>query len=242
MRLKRLREKTIAIICALIVTSIFLSAGTPETPAQTNPTTIKQQRKQERAQKRAEHQGASNLTNATETASTNQTRPATTADPARTAKHSLDGISKTGVREFFSKDEREMVIPGFGRPVAYLIILRQLDLTEEQKQSIKAVRRRVGNQLVVLRQQYNLLDTQLEDAIYGENYDPKRVDELSAQTGEKQAEIIKMQASIESQMRQALTPDQFFVFRFLVGEMLLPQRRPLARPQQMQRRMGQTVQ
>ena len=119
-----------------------------------------------------------------------------------------------------------------------MIILRQLDLSEGQVNGIKAVRPRIGNQMQILRQQHNLLENQLEEAIYGETFDPKLVEELSVLAGGKQAEIIKMQAGIESEFRQILTPDQFYVFRFLVGEMLLPQRRPQNRPLQ-QRRIGQ---
>jgi len=86
-----------------------------------------------------------------------------------------------------------------------------------------------------------MLESELADAIYGENFDPNRVMELSTLVGEKQAEITKLQASIEADFRQILTPDQFFVFHFLVGEMLLPLRRvqPNQIRQQMQRRIGQ---
>ncbi len=239
--LKSLYAKSATTFCALAVAGCFLSIGAPDASAQAVLRPLKQQRKQERAQKRAERQGGNKLTPGADSTSTNQSDSTTPVDSARAPKHSLDGVSKAGIREFFSKDERQMAIPGFGRPTAFLVILRELDLTEEQKQNIKALRQRVGNQLVILRQQHIILENQLEEALYGEAFDPKRVEELSAQAGGKQAEIIKMQASIESQMRQVLTPDQFYVFRFLVGEMLLPQRRQQIRPQQMQRRMGQPV-
>jgi Spy/CpxP family protein refolding chaperone len=165
-------------------------------------------------------------------------------DQAGNAQHSFDGISDSDPREFnrrfFSNEERQMVIPGFGRPVVYLVILRQLNLTEEQKQSIKAIRQRVGFQLRSLRLQYAQLDNQLEETIYGETLDPKRVDELSAQAGQKLAAITKLQANIEAEFRQVLTSDQHYVFRYLIGQMLLPERRvrPNLNRQQMQRRIG----
>ncbi|MBO0798803.1 MAG: periplasmic heavy metal sensor [Blastocatellia bacterium] len=149
------------------------------------------------------------------------------------------GISESGPREFnrrfFSKEERRMIIPGFGRPVIYLVILRQLNLTEPQKERIKAISQRVGMQLKALRQQHALLEYQLEEAIYGEDFDPKRVEELSAQAGQKQADITKMLANIEAEFRQILTPDQHYVFRYLIGEMLFPQRR--MQPSPMRRRI-----
>jgi Spy/CpxP family protein refolding chaperone len=241
LRHSRLSAKLIAIFCSLAVLGTCMSTGATEASAQGLLRRIKQQRRQERIQKRAERQSGSKLAPNSETTTESQPKSMPPNESARPLKHSLDGISQMTPREFanrfFTKDELQMAIPGFGRVPAFLIILRQLDLTGEQKQGIKAIRQRVGNQLVALRQQHNQLDNQLEEAIYGENFDPKRVEELSAQVGEKQAEITKMQAGIETQMRQVLTPDQFYVFRLLVGEMLLPQRRPQFRPQQ-QRRMG----
>src|SRR5262245_49491584 len=51
---------------------------------------------------------------------------------ARNAQNSFDGISNSDPREFnrrfFTREERQMIIPGFGRPVIYLVILRQLNL------------------------------------------------------------------------------------------------------------------
>jgi Spy/CpxP family protein refolding chaperone len=153
-------------------------------------------------------------------------------------KHSLDGIREKGPRAIFTDAERELVIPGLGNPVALLIIFRQLDLTEQQRSGIKGIRTRVGNRLAQLQNQYRQTDAQLSDAIYGDNFDPARVDELAAQAAEKQSEIIKLRAGVESQLRQLMTPDQFYVFQALIGEMVNPQRRitPLQLRQMIQRR------
>lgn len=155
-----------------------------------------------------------------------------------TGKHSLEGIREKGPRAIFTDAERELVIPGLGNPAALLIIFRQLDLTEQQRSEIKAIRVRVGNRLAQLQTQYRQTDALLSEAIYGENFDPARVDELAAQAAEKQSEIIKLRASVESQLRQLMTPDQFFVFHVLIGEMVSPQRRmtPLQLRQMIQRR------
>jgi hypothetical protein len=184
----------------------------------------KQRRQQDRTAKRVEPQSGNRLAPAGGAES-----EAAAKDSAQSVQHSFDGISDSAPREFnrrfFSNEERQMVIAGFGRPVVYLVILRQLNLTEQQKQSIKAISRRVGFQLRSLRLQYAQLDNQLEEAIYGDAFDPRRVDELSAQSGQKLAEITKLQAGIEAEFRQILTPDQHYVFRYLIGQMLLPQRR-----------------
>src|SRR5262249_8124216 len=118
-------------------------------------------------------------------------------------KQSLDGIRERGLRSVFREDEWALTIQGFGNPAALMVVLRQLDLSEQQKQEIKEIRERVGDRLRLLQTEYRQLDLQLTDAIYGENFDPKRVEELAAQAAEKQGEIIKLRASIESQLRQA---------------------------------------
>jgi Spy/CpxP family protein refolding chaperone len=195
----------------------------------------KQRRQQVRTEKRIERQGGNKLA------------PAGGAESAAAAKdqdvrHSFAGISDSDPREFnrrfFSVEERQMIIRGFGRPAVLLVILRQLNLTDQQKQSIKAISQRVGHQLGSLKLQYANLDNQLEEAIYGEAFDSRRVDELSAQSGQKLAEITRLQATIEAEFRQILTTDQHYVFRYLIGQMILPQRRVQPIRQQMQRRIG----
>jgi len=221
-----------AIITALAIVVCLFGFGALEVSAQTRF----QQRRQARIQKRLERQRGEKLAPSNGAESEHQLDTAN--ESARPAKHSLDGISKVGIDQIFSKEELQMRIPGFGRQRVFLVILRQLDLTEEQKHKIMGIRQRVGNQLNQLRLQHLALENQLEEAIYGENFDANRVRELSGLVGEKQAEFTKLQASIEADFRQILTPDQFYVFRFLIGEMLIPQRRVPNR-QQMQRRMGQ---
>jgi len=169
---------------------------------------------------------------------------------AKQSGHSLDGIRQRGIRSFFTQEEERLLVPGFvNSPVALLVIFRQLDLTPEQKIKIRDVRRQVGNRLNFARRELTLLDAQLEEAIYGnldpaslDSYDPAKVKELTEQVAQKRAEFFRLQTDVESQFRQILTPDQFYVFRELVREMVAPGRRPLVNPavrqQQQQRRMG----
>ncbi|MGE0132486.1 MAG: Spy/CpxP family protein refolding chaperone [Blastocatellales bacterium] len=179
----------------------------------------------------------------------NQLEAATPKAAAQPGAHSLDGIRERGIRTFFTREEASLMIPGFGNAAALLIIFRQLDLTPEQKVKIRDIRRQVGNRLRLTRGELGLLEVQLEEAIYGnadpaslDNYDPARVKELTDRVAEKRSEVMRLQTEVESQLRQILTPDQFYVFRELVREMVLPGRRPLNNPalrqQQMQRRMG----
>jgi Spy/CpxP family protein refolding chaperone len=114
---------------------------------------------------------------------------------------------------------------------------------------IRAVRREVQNRLQQTRKDLNQLESQLEESIYGnldpaslDGYDPAKVKELTEQVAQKRTDLLRLQTEVESQFRQILTPDQFYVFRELVREMVLPGRRPLvnpaARQQQLQRRLG----
>ena len=211
---------------AAILVALFCFASTEIVGQQ-----LRRQRRQERVARQGGAQGGNKLAPAAGSLS-ETTAPIT--------QNSFDGISDSDPREFnrrfFSREERQMIIPGFGRPAVYLIVLRQLNLTDQQKESIKGVSQRVGLQLRALRLQHNQLDNQLEDAIYGEAFDQKRVEELSAQSGQKLAEITKMQANIEAEFRKILTPDQHYVFRYLIGQMLLPQRR--VQPARPARRIG----
>jgi len=193
-----------------------------------------QQRRQNRIRKQIERAGKNNVAEAEK-----PEEPGRPALNVRPNNHSLDGIQQRGMVEFFTQEERNLVIPGFGRAPSYLIILRQLDLTPQQKGAIKAIRGRVGNQLAVLRTQHNRLEQQLEDAIYGEKFSSEEVNRLSREVAQRQGQVTVIQAGIEAQFREILTPDQFFVFRFLVGEMLLPQRRvPLNQLRQQMPRRG----
>jgi Spy/CpxP family protein refolding chaperone len=161
----------------------------------------------------------------------------------------VDGIRQRGLQSFFTQEEQSLWIPAFGNRAALLMIFRQLDLTPEQKIKIKDLRRQVGNRLRLSRQEMNQLEMQLEEAIYGnpdpaslDSYDAAKVKELTEQVVQKRAEFFKLHTDIESQFRQILTPDQFYVYRQLMIDVVRPGNRPLvnpgARQQQRQRRMG----
>jgi Spy/CpxP family protein refolding chaperone len=163
--------------------------------------------------------------------------------------NSVDGIRQRGLQSFFTQEEQSLWIPAFGNRAALLMIFRQLDLTPEQKIKIRDLRRQVGNRLRLSRQELNQLEMQLDEAIYGnpdpaslDSYDPAKVKELTEQVVQKRAEFFKLHTDIESQFRQILTPDQFYVYRQLMVDVVRPGNRPLvnpgARQQQRQRRMG----
>jgi len=168
---------------------------------------------------------------------------------ARQRGQTVDGIRQRGLQSFFTQEEQSLWIPAFGNRAALLMIFRQLDLTPEQKIKIRDFSRQVGTRLRQSRQELNQLEAQLDEAIYGnfdtaslDNYDSAKVKELTEQVIQKQAEWFRLHKDIESQFRQILTPDQFYVYRELMIDAVRPGNRPLvnpgARQQQRQRRMG----
>ncbi len=195
---------------------------------------------QRQIQKKLDKQTNNTSTPVGETSTTTPTENSLKQGSAPSQHPSLDGIRNRNILSMFSREEAQMIIPGFGRPPALLIIFRQLQLTPEQKEQIRTIRLRTGDRLAVLQRERAQLEQQIEEAIYGENFSVERVDELAAKAGEKQSEIVKIQAGIEARFRQILTPDQFYVFQFLIGEMVMPQRRvnPQQLRQQQLRRLG----
>jgi Spy/CpxP family protein refolding chaperone len=170
-------------------------------------------------------------------------------EPTTPRGRSVDGIRQRGLQSFFTQEEQSLWIPAFGNRAALLMIFRQLDLTPEQKIKIRDLRQQVGNRLRLSRQELNQLEAQLDEAIYGnfdtaslDNYNQAKVKELTEQVIQKQAEWFRLHKEVESQFRQILTPDQFYVYRELMIDAVRPGNRPLANPgarqQQRQRRMG----
>ncbi|HEY8462193.1 MAG TPA: Spy/CpxP family protein refolding chaperone [Blastocatellia bacterium] len=162
--------------------------------------------------------------------------------PVQPGASNLEGIKQRGLPALFTREELSLWIPGFGNRATILVIFRQLDLTPEQKIKIRALRREVGDKLRSLWQELNLLEAQLDEAIYGsdpaslDSYDPALVKDLTEQIVQKRAEWFRLQIDIESQFRQILTPDQFYVYRELVLQMIRPAGRPLINPAARQRR------
>jgi Spy/CpxP family protein refolding chaperone len=177
-----------------------------------------------------------------EPVASDQPEPAAPRFADRQGRQSVDGIRQRGMPSLFTQEEQSLWIPAFGNRAALLMIFRQLNLTPEQKNKIRDLRGQVGNRLRLSRQELNQLEMQLDEAIYGnlddanlDSYDPAKVKELTEQVLQKRAEWFRLQMEIESQFRQILTPDQFYVYRelILVRENVLPGRRnPAARRQQ----------
>jgi Spy/CpxP family protein refolding chaperone len=83
---------------------------------------------------------------------------------------------------------------------------RQLGLTDQQKQDIRAIVQNHRDQLRSLMQESAKLQQQLRTAI--ENNDPATIDTLALPLGQAQANIAKLRAQIYSEVIGKLTPEQ----------------------------------
>jgi Spy/CpxP family protein refolding chaperone len=247
------RRKTISAMTATLISVICVMTFCANTVSSQN---LRRQMRIQRKIDRKAPRTAGNPKKLTPSNSGNE-EPGASDQPEPTAPRaadrqggqSVDGIRQRGLQSFFTQEEQSLWIPAFGNRAALLMIFRQLGLTPEQKIKIRDLSRQVGNRLRRSRQELNQIEAQLDEAIYGDfdtasldNYDPAKVKELTEQVIQKQAEWFRLHKDIESQIRQILTPDQFYVYRQLMIDVVRPGNRPLvnpgARQQQRQRRMG----
>lgn len=236
-------HRSLLTACCVLWLLFGLLAAAPTAAAQKLPRLIKRNNRLEKLQRRDERQGgkfaAPQPNSATEPARDENNQPlekTVPSAPVTLENHPLNGVSDAGIRAIFTQDERRMVIPGFGRGPAFIFVLRQLYLTPKQVEGVKAVSRRVGNRLALLHREHSAVEAQLEEAIYGDEVDEKRIAELVEQSNQKQAEIARLRAGIEADVRKLLSKDQLFVYRYLLSEMIVPQRRlPALNPRQQQR-------
>jgi Spy/CpxP family protein refolding chaperone len=123
-----------------------------------------------------------------------------------------------------SPDDR--LIPlGIGprQRIALLRVFNQLNLSADQRTRLAQLRRETGNRLMILNKKRQLQNEELEEALYGANFDPQTVEQKAADLGATTTEMIRLQARILSQIRQIMTPEQALRFRELLQEEL---RRP----------------
>ncbi len=102
--------------------------------------------------------------------------------------------------EFTEEDRRDMrLVPqGVAHPRALIRVFRELKLNEGQLQRLTQLSRQSGNQIPMLNRLRKAQSDLLDEALYGENFDPKLVEKRAAELSATQSEIIKQQARIMS--------------------------------------------
>ena len=151
-----------------------------------------------------------------------------------TASNTHCGLRTTGFRiyKFRSRSQLSAIHEDFSKGNWYqapqpgqivltrLAILRMLNLSREQQQRIHEIRQRYAAQLLELRQGVEDRRDALREAIYGEMLDPHRVEQALRDFLERQAMLIRLEAQLELEFRQVLTPEHLTKFREIQGEEL----------------------
>ncbi|MFN0121743.1 MAG: Spy/CpxP family protein refolding chaperone [Blastocatellia bacterium] len=97
-------------------------------------------------------------------------------------------------------------------------VLRQLNLSDEQKEKLERLRRETGEELITLNRARDLQTRRLDQALYREEFSQAEVDKREKELIEVAVEQIQLQTRIVSRMRQILTPEQGRRFRDLMQQ------------------------
>jgi hypothetical protein len=198
---------TVWVLALLLVAEVSLAAAQFRPLNQARPGAIRQIARQQRAERQAQKKGG-NL-----------------ADRAA-RPNQMKGIA---LQNQITPEENERIPRGvpLRQRIAMIRVFRQLDLSEEQKTKLRELTRQFGDQIPVLNRLHQAQNAALDEALYRPNFDPKLVEQRAAEVAATQAELIKAQARVLSQIRQILTPEQTVRFRELL---ILERNRPLDEP------------
>jgi len=111
-----------------------------------------------------------------------------------------------------------LVPQGVAAPRVLVRVFRELDLTNEQRGHLENLAKRSGNQVPALNRLRKAQSELLDEALYGETFDPAVIDQRASDLAATQAEIIKLQARVMTQIRKILTPEQGLKFRTLLTQ------------------------
>ena len=115
-------------------------------------------------------------------------------------------------------DRRDLrLIPqGVAQPRILIRVFRELSLSDAQRTKLADLSRKSGNQMPMLNRLRKAQSDLLDEALYGEKFDPATIEKRAADLAGTQSEIIKHQARIMAEIRQILTPEQSARFRDLL--------------------------
>lgn len=131
--------------------------------------------------------------------------------PGRRINEGVIGEPSAQDREFL-----RLVPQGVAFPRALIRVFRELDLSDEQRTHLANLAKRSGNQMPALNRLRKAQSELLDEALYGETFEPAVIEQRATDLAATQAEIIKLQARLMSQIRQILKPEQGLKFRTLL--------------------------
>ncbi|HJQ33445.1 MAG TPA: Spy/CpxP family protein refolding chaperone [Pyrinomonadaceae bacterium] len=108
-------------------------------------------------------------------------------------------------------------------------LMKRLNLTPEQRERLREIRRQRETEARELTRRVRLARRALDEAIYADTVDEALVEQRTRALSEAQAAALRLRASTELQVRSVLTPEQLRTFRQL--------RRQAQRQQLLRRRL-----
>ena len=177
---------------------------------------------------------AQTLTNTSDTSSKTrktvnaQTRP----EPAKTPLP-----AQAGVKQLFTDQERALAGLGTGNQIALSLVFREVNrrfpITEKQRAELLALYREETPPLRALRDKRSKQEHAVEEAIYGESFDPQHVEQLVNESAETQKELMTRQAALEAKVLRIFAanhPRQARIFWLLYEHLVGPQRNNVPLP------------
>ncbi len=139
--------------------------------------------------------------------------------------------------EIFTPEEQQLARLGSGNQVAQLLVFRELQrrfpLSEKQRAALLALFKEETPRIRALREQRGKQERALEEAIYGETFDPQAIDQLVNDSAAAQKELMTRQAKLEAATLGILAAEnrgQARLFMALYDQVLGPQRNNVPLP------------
>lgn len=172
-----------------------------------------------------------------------QTRPGLVdkAEPKPEARHEKkvqveaakapEPAKQNRLMDLFTPEEHQLARFSPGNPVAQLLVFREVNrrfpLSERQRAAILALLKEETPRLRTLREQRGQQERALEEAIYGETFNPAAIEQLVSESAVTQKELMTLQARIEGRVIGILAAEnriQARLFMALQEQVLGPQR------------------
>ena len=87
-------------------------------------------------------------------------------------------------------------------------VMKELDLSDEQRQSVREIKKENREQMKASRQQMMEVHKELREASSADNYDASKVRELADKKAKLMADITVKRVEIMQRIRSELTPEQ----------------------------------
>lgn len=119
------------------------------------------------------------------------------------------------------------------RPAPGINLMQQLNLSREQRQQLREIRRQSEAELRAHTRRVRLARRALDEAIYADAVDEALVEQRARELSAAQTALVRLRSTTELKVRRVLTDEQLRLFRDL--------RRQAQRRQMLQRRLNRNA-